>query len=97
MTLRLAAGILLLSVAGAAGASDFGGSYPYPVPLGLKAPDVPDDNPVTDAGVALGKVLYFKRLADHPKRAQRKRVKPMRPPQDGQQRMQQPNCIKQRR
>lgn len=42
-------------------ADDFGGSdYPYKVPLGLKfAPDVPSDNPITDAKVALGKLLYF--------------------------------------
>ncbi len=54
---------LVLASAGA-GAADFGGSYPYPVPLGLQAPDVPDDNPVTDAKVALGKVLFFdKRLS----------------------------------
>ncbi len=47
-------------------ADDFGGSdYPYKVPLGLKfAPDVPTDNPITDAKVALGKLLYFdKRLS----------------------------------
>ena len=58
--------LLLLALVGAtAGAADFGGSdYPYPVPLGLKAPDVPADNPVTDAKVALGKTLFFdKRLS----------------------------------
>lgn len=33
--------------------------YPYEVPLGLDAPSVPADNPVTDAKVALGKLLYF--------------------------------------
>ena len=65
MTLRRAAPLLLLVLAAAAGrASDFGGGYPYPVPLGLQAPDVPGDNPVTDAKVALGKTLYFdKRLS----------------------------------
>lgn len=42
-------------------ADDFGGSdYPYKLPLGLKsAPDVPSANPLTDAKVALGKLLYF--------------------------------------
>ncbi len=58
---RLAASALLLFAAAAARAS---GSYPYPVPLGLQAPDVPSDNPVTDAKVALGKDLFFdKRLS----------------------------------
>ncbi|MFI5362199.1 MAG: cytochrome-c peroxidase [Elusimicrobiota bacterium] len=60
MTPRLAAAVaLILAPAAAAGASDFGGYYPYPVPLGLKAPDVPADNDVTDAKVALGKTLFF--------------------------------------
>jgi cytochrome c peroxidase len=68
MRTRFAASLLLLSplalAARPAGASDFGGSYPYPVPFGLQAPDVPDDNPVTDAKVALGKTLFFdKRLS----------------------------------
>ena len=46
---RRAAALLILALATApAGASDFGGDYPYPVPLGLQAPDVPADNPVTD-------------------------------------------------
>lgn len=50
---------LALAVAPAR-ADDFGGpEYPYKVPLGLKAPDVPADDPVTDAKVALGKLLYF--------------------------------------
>lgn len=46
-------------------AGDFDGpEYPYKVPAGLKAPDIPSDNPVTDAKVALGKALYFdKRLS----------------------------------
>ena len=51
--------VLLAGAAAPAGAGNFGGSYPYPVPLGLQAPDVPDDNPVTDAKVALGKTLFF--------------------------------------
>ncbi|MEK7389542.1 MAG: cytochrome-c peroxidase, partial [Elusimicrobiota bacterium] len=34
-------------------------TYPNPVPLGLKAPDVPADNPVTAAKIALGKALFF--------------------------------------
>ncbi|MFI5349473.1 MAG: cytochrome-c peroxidase [Elusimicrobiota bacterium] len=62
----LSAPLLLAALLGAtAGAADFGGgNYPYPVPLGLKAPDVPADNDVTDAKVALGKTLFFdKRLS----------------------------------
>jgi cytochrome c peroxidase len=59
---RFIAPLLLLALAAvAAGASDFGGYYPYPVPLGLQAPDVPADNDVTDAKVALGKTLFFDR------------------------------------
>ena len=55
---------LALASAGAS-ASDFNGSaYPYPVPLGLNAPVVPGDNPVTDEKAALGKALFFdKRLS----------------------------------
>ena len=66
MNPKFVAPLLLLALSCAtAGAADFGGSdYPYPVPLGLKAPDVPADNPVTDEKVALGKVLFFdKRLS----------------------------------
>lgn len=38
--------------------------YPYPVPQGLQKPMVPSENPVTDAKVKLGKLLYFdKRLS----------------------------------
>jgi cytochrome c peroxidase len=56
--------LLAALVSAAAGAADFGADYPYPVPLGLKAPEVPADNPVTDGKVALGKVLFFdKRLS----------------------------------
>ncbi|MDX6769292.1 MAG: cytochrome c peroxidase [Elusimicrobiota bacterium] len=57
--------LALLAVAPLARADDFDGpEYPYPVPLGLQAPDVPADNPVTDAKVELGKALYFdKRLS----------------------------------
>ncbi len=66
--------VLLLPLALAAGpassplrADDFdsGPSYPYKLPLGLKsAPEVPEDNPITDAKVELGKRLYFdKRLS----------------------------------
>ncbi len=33
--------------------------YLYPVPMGLKKPPVPVENPMSDAKVALGKVLYF--------------------------------------
>jgi cytochrome c peroxidase len=63
MILRLAATLALFALAGAA-AADSGGSYPYPVPLGLQAPDVPADNPVTAEKVALGKSLFFdKRLS----------------------------------
>jgi cytochrome c peroxidase len=56
---------LALLLGATAGAADFDGAdYPYPVPLGLKAPFVPADNPVTDAKVALGKTLFFdKRLS----------------------------------
>jgi len=51
---------LALAAAPARAADDFAGpEYPYKVPLGLKAPDVPADDPVTDAKVALGKLLYF--------------------------------------
>jgi cytochrome c peroxidase len=62
------AALALLAVSLAAparGADDFGGSdYPYKAPLGLKAPDVPSDNALNDAKVALGKALYFdKRLS----------------------------------
>ena len=62
---RLAAVLLLCTIVHAAQAGDFDGpEYPYKVPLGLKAPDVPEDNPVTDAKVDLGKRLYFdKRLS----------------------------------
>jgi len=60
---RLLAVVLLAATAAYAGDFD-GPEYPYKVPLGLKAPDVPSDNPVTDAKVALGKTLYFdKRLS----------------------------------
>ncbi len=57
--------LALLVLAPSARADDFDGpEYPYPVPLGLKAPDVPADNPITDAKVELGKILYFdKRLS----------------------------------
>lgn len=58
--------VCLALAAAPARADDFGGpEYPYKVPLGLKsAPDVPSDNPVTDAKVELGKLLYFdKRLS----------------------------------
>jgi len=59
--------VLALSVAAApARADDFGGGpYPYPLPAGLKyPPEVPDDNPLTDAKVELGKKLFFdKRLS----------------------------------
>lgn len=52
----------VLTVAAPARAED--AEYPYKVPLGLKAPDVPADNPVTDAKRDLGKALYFdKRLS----------------------------------
>jgi cytochrome c peroxidase len=56
---------VLFALAPAAFGDDFGGpEYPYKVPLGLKAPDVPGDNPVTDAKRDLGKILYFdKRLS----------------------------------
>ncbi|MDE2490709.1 MAG: cytochrome-c peroxidase [Elusimicrobia bacterium] len=69
MNARLPAVLALALLAAAVSASradDFGGGpqYPYKVPLGLKAPSVPDDDPVTDAKVALGKRLYFdKRLS----------------------------------
>lgn len=65
MISRTALALLLAFSAAAAGAADFGGSdYPYPVPLGLKAPDVPSDNPLNDGKVALGKTLFFdKRLS----------------------------------
>lgn len=63
--IRLLAAVLLCASALAVRADDFGGpEYPYKVPLGLKAPDVPSDNPVTDAKRDLGKALYFdKRLS----------------------------------
>ncbi len=62
---RLLAAVLLALSASAALADDFDGpEYPFPVPLGLKAPDVPADNPVTKEQVELGKALYFdKRLS----------------------------------
>lgn len=57
--------LLLLALGSAtAGAADFGADYPYPLPVGLPAPQVPADNPITDGKVALGKVLFFdKRLS----------------------------------
>ena len=63
--IRYIAAIVLAAAATAVLADDFSGpEYPYKVPLGLKAPDVPADNPVTDAKAALGKALYFdKRLS----------------------------------
>lgn len=52
----------LLAVGAAAAETD--PSYPFPLPLGMQAPDVPEDNPLTKAKVELGKVLYFdKRLS----------------------------------
>lgn len=62
---RAALSLLLAVLALPALADDFDGAeYPYPVPLGLKAPEVPADNPITDAKVELGKALYFdKRLS----------------------------------
>jgi cytochrome c peroxidase len=39
-------------------------AYPYPVPLGLKKPKVPQNNPITKEKVDLGRYLYFdKRLS----------------------------------
>ncbi|TBR21039.1 c-type cytochrome, partial [bacterium] len=39
-------------------------AYPFPLPLGMAAPDVPEDNALTKAKVELGKLLYFdKRLS----------------------------------
>ncbi|MDE2491735.1 MAG: c-type cytochrome [Elusimicrobia bacterium] len=62
--LRLAALLALLAASPAAASSQWGGSYPYPVPLGLQPPPVPDADPVTGAKVALGKTLFFdKRLS----------------------------------
>jgi cytochrome c peroxidase len=63
--IRLLAAVLLCGAALAVRAEDFDGpEYPYKVPLGLKAPDVPTGNPVTDAKRDLGKALYFdKRLS----------------------------------
>ena len=57
--------LALAALASIAVADDFDGpEYPYKVPLGLNAPDVPSTNPVTDAKVELGKILYFdKRLS----------------------------------
>jgi cytochrome c peroxidase len=58
----IAALALILAVARAPSrAADFSGpEYPYKLPLGLKsAPEIPSDNPVTDAKVELGKLLYF--------------------------------------
>ncbi|MFI5361587.1 MAG: cytochrome-c peroxidase [Elusimicrobiota bacterium] len=58
----LPAAALCLLIAGMpVRADDFGGpEYPYKLPLGLKsAPEVPSSNPVTDAKVELGKLLYF--------------------------------------
>ncbi len=61
--IRLLAAVLLAACAAPALAFD-GPEYPYPVPLGLQPPDVPADNPVTDAKADLGKRLYFdKRLS----------------------------------
>lgn len=54
--------VLAVAVAGTPARADaFGGpEYPYKLPLGLKsAPEIPADNPITDAKVALGKLLYF--------------------------------------
>jgi cytochrome c peroxidase len=63
-TLRRATFLVLLAASPAAASSMGGGSYPYAVPLGLQPPDVPGYDPVTDAKVALGKVLFFdKRLS----------------------------------
>lgn len=60
----LAAACLAASLLPASAGAFDGPEYPYKVPLGLKAPDVPEDNPVTDAKVDLGKKLYFdKRLS----------------------------------
>ena len=54
----------VLFAAGARAAAETDPSYPFPLPLGMKAPDVPEDNPLTKAKVELGKVLYFdKRLS----------------------------------
>jgi cytochrome c peroxidase len=63
---RLLAALLASFLALPAAADDgFGGAgYPYPVPLGLKEPEVPESNPINDAKVDLGKKLYFdKRLS----------------------------------
>jgi cytochrome c peroxidase len=55
---------LALAAAPARAADSAPPEYPFQVPLGLKAPDVPEDNPVTGAKVELGKALYFdKRLS----------------------------------
>jgi cytochrome c peroxidase len=65
MMLSALAVCLALSAAPAR-ADEFGGpEYPYQLPLGLKsAPEIPSDDPVTDAKVELGKLLYFdKRLS----------------------------------
>ena len=62
---RLLAAVLLAAAVFPVSAGAFDGpEYPYKVPLGLQAPDIPSDNPVTDAKVDLGKALYFdKRLS----------------------------------
>lgn len=54
--------LALLAVSPAAAETD--ASYPFKLPLGMKAPDVPEDNPLTKEKVELGKLLYFdKRLS----------------------------------
>src|SRR5688572_23348417 len=55
---------LLCMLAPAARAQFEESTYPYPVPAGLEKPPVPEANPLTDAKVELGKILYFeKRLS----------------------------------
>jgi cytochrome c peroxidase len=62
-TLALAAVVFAVGAAARA-AAETDPSYPFPLPLGMRAPDVPEDNPMTKPKVELGKVLYFdKRLS----------------------------------
>ncbi len=73
LVLGLLSGLIIVGVSRSARAGDDWGdepqkksSYPYPVPLGLEAPKVPKNNPITKAKVELGKLLYFdKRLSQN--------------------------------
>ena len=58
---RIAAACLLIAALGQETPPGAGAQFPPQPPLGLDKVPVPDDNPITQPRVALGKLLYFER------------------------------------